>query len=239
MKAASGATRPGRYRGVARLAGWALLAAWLATAAAAQQEGVASTLHNLSISGPGEIRSVSETEICKFCHIPHNAVVPQPLWGHALSRVGSYPVPDISAGRGRQPAPQPDGSSRLCLSCHDGTVALGDVAGEPRPIAMAGAQRLGPGRRGFLGTDLSGSHPISFVVPDGDSVSIGGERDMGLRPLAAIRADREVRLDGEGKMQCTTCHDPHADRYHQPGRVPRFWVKPTVDEVCLTCHVLR
>ena len=46
-------------------------------------------------------------------------------------------------------------------------------------------------------------------------------------------------LDGLGKMQCTSCHDPHSDRYYQPGRVPHFWVKPTVAEVCLTCHEPR
>jgi hypothetical protein len=167
-------------------------------------------------------------------------VVPQPLWGHALPGAGSYEVPQVrTRGGGRELAPQPDGSSRLCLSCHDGTVALGDVAGEPRPISMVGAQRLGPGHRGYLGTDLSGSHPVSLIVPDGDPVTDDGVRDMGLRPLAAIEADGDVRLDEQGKMQCTTCHDPHADRYYQPGVVPRFWVKPTVTEVCLTCHELR
>ena len=60
---------------------------WLtASALSAQFEGVAGTLHNLSVSGPGEIRSLTETEVCKFCHVPHNATVPQPLWGHAVSR---------------------------------------------------------------------------------------------------------------------------------------------------------
>jgi len=201
---------------------------------------VASSVHNLSVSGPGEVRALNETEICKFCHIPHNAVVPEPLWGHALSNVKHYETSRIRTGKGDIiPAPQPDGSSRLCLSCHDGTVALGEIAGEPRTIQMAGAQRLGRGRRGHLGTDLSGSHPISFVVPDGNRGALDSDRDIGLRPLGVIKADRTVRLDDRGKMQCTTCHDAHADRYYQPGRVPRFWVKPTVGEVCLTCHELR
>lgn len=212
----------------------------LPSRALAQHERVASTVHNLSVSGPGVIRSTTESEICKFCHIPHKAVVAQPLWGHALSQA-QYDVPQIRAvGASREPAPQPNGSSRLCLSCHDGTVALGEVAGERQPISMTGADRLSPGQRGFLGTDLSGSHPVSFVVPDGDPLRSGSsERDMGLQPLSAIRADPNVRLDRQGRMQCTTCHDPHADRYYEPGRVPRFWVKASVDEVCLTCHALR
>ena len=223
---------------IGRALGTAMLVL-LATGADALQEGVADTVHNLSVSGPGEVRAVSETEICKFCHIPHNALVPVPLWGHTLSSA-QYEVPEIRDTKGRlRPGSQPGGSSRLCLSCHDGTVALGEVVTEARPIAMGGAQRLSAGRKGFLGTDLTGSHPISFVVPDGTATQAGGELDMGLLPLSAIRRDPDVRLDAQGKMQCTTCHDPHSDQYHQPGSVPRFWVKPTYEEVCLTCHVLR
>jgi len=127
----------------------------------------------------------------------------------------------------------------MCLSCHDGTIALGDVAREPQGIQMAGAQRLGPGHRGFLGTDLTGSHAISFVVPDGDPFEAELSRDMGLKSLASIEADRDVKLDAQGKMQCTTCHDPHSDVNYVPGVVPRFWVKSSVSEVCFTCHDLR
>lgn len=206
--------------------------------AAAQHEGVTSTPHNLSASGPGEIRALKEPEVCKFCHIPHNAVAPEPLWGHALSKVERYEVPTMRRGRTSVPAPQPDGSSRLCLACHDGTVALGDI-GQAAPIPMAGSARLERGQRGYLGTDLSGSHPISFVVPDGDAGEVPGSRDMGLRPLSLIRSEGGIPLDKDGKMQCTTCHDPHSDRYYVPGRVPRFWVRPSVDSVCLACHEPR
>lgn len=218
-----------------------LVAVLLATCplpALAQQQ-VADTLHNLSVSGPGEVRAQGETEVCKFCHIPHSAVVPRPLWGHALSSA-EYRVPEVTSGSGsRLPAPQPDGASRLCLSCHDGTVALGEI-GDRRPIPMAGAQRLTPGRSGFIGTDLSGSHPVSITVPD--SANAGdpaGYRDMGLRPLSAIASDPDVRLDDHGKIQCTTCHDPHNDQFFRAGRVPHFWVRPTVEEVCIACHAVH
>jgi hypothetical protein len=233
--------RPSGRRTACRLAAGLLCTAaalWAGTAGA-QQARVADTVHNLSVSGPGEVKSLTETEICKFCHVPHNAVVPQPLWGHALSDVARYEVPQLRRGGGRVEAPQPNGSSRLCLSCHDGTVALGDVAGESRPISMSGSQQLRPGMRGYIGTDLSGSHPVSFVLDPALGDAADGSVDMGLKPLALISSDPDVRLDAEGRMQCTTCHDPHADRYYEPGRVPRFWTKPTVTEVCLTCHAPR
>jgi hypothetical protein len=199
---------------------------------------VVATLHNLSVSGPGEIRAATEKEVCKFCHVPHTAVDPSPLWGHRLSDTASYAVPDVrESGKVVRPAPQPDGSSRLCLSCHDGTVALGDM-GRNGVVAMKGSQRLLPGRPGFLGTDLSGSHPISITMPATDPGADDGG-DVGLLPREAMAADHEVKLDKDGKIQCTTCHDPHSDRYFVPGRVPHFWVKSTVEDVCLACHQLR
>lgn len=206
------------------------IAIFVATAVVAQYGRVQNTLHNLSVTGPGDVRSMTETEVCKFCHIPHSAVVNDPLWGQQLSKVEHYETARLRSGAESIPAPQPDGSSRLCLSCHDGTVAVGDGGRGPRQHLPAG--------RGVVGTDLSGSHPISFVVRDKDE-TLGGGHDMAVRPLAAIQADREVRLDPQGKMQCTTCHDPHDDRNFTQGTTPRFWVKPTVTEVCVTCHELR
>lgn len=202
----------------------------------AQQSGVATTLHNLSVSGPGEVRSLNETQICKFCHVPHTAIENEPLWGHALSQA-QYKTPVVRRKGGVTPAPQPDGASRLCLSCHDGTVAIGDVHGSRKTLSMSGSARITPGRRGHIGTDLSGSHPISVVVPetpDPEDVA-----DTALIPRSVIESNREVKLDPAGKIQCTTCHDPHADSYYKPGATPHFFVKPTVTEVCTACHALR
>jgi len=203
----------------------------------AQSTDVASTLHNLSVSGPGDVRSVNETEVCKFCHIPHSTVVNEPLWGHMLSKVERYKMPTPRGARPSASVPvQPDGASRLCLSCHDGTIALGEVRSRTR-IGMAGASKLTPGRRGFLGTDLSGGHPISIEMPEMPEPGEG--EDMTLRPRSAVELDHDVRLDAAGKIQCTSCHDPHSDANYDEGSVPHFWVKPTVTEVCTTCHELR
>lgn len=200
--------------------------------------GVSSTVHNLSVSGPGDVRAQGETEVCKFCHIPHSPVVNEPLWGHVLSEVQGYQTPKVRRSGGRiENAPQPAGASRLCLSCHDGTVALGEIGRSRRTIPMAGPQRLGQGRPGHLGTDLSGAHPVSIPMPD--TADLDDAADMGVRPAGAIIADPSVRLDDNGLMQCTTCHDPHSDSNYQPGRTPHFWVQPTVTEVCLSCHELR
>lgn len=208
--------------------------------AEAQHQRVARTLHNLSVTGPGTVKSLTETEVCKFCHLPHNAVEPTPLWGHALSTVPRYDVPQMSSTRSRSDIPpQPDGSSRLCLSCHDGTVALGQIGARPVPVPMSGPQRLVGGQSGHLGTDLSGSHPISFLVSAVAGAPLDPSQDIGVRPEIGAPGAPGIRLDADGKMQCTTCHDPHADMYYQLGKTPHFWVRPTVTEVCLACHELR
>jgi hypothetical protein len=48
-------------------------------ASAAAKSGIVDTRHNLSTSGPGEIRALTETRICVFCHTPHNAAPATPL----------------------------------------------------------------------------------------------------------------------------------------------------------------
>jgi hypothetical protein len=214
---------------------WVLVAGWCGVAVA-QHASVVDTVHNLSVSGPGSVRAASETEVCKFCHIPHNSVAATPLWGHELS-TAHYEMPESRSESRSVVSNQPDGSSRLCLSCHDGTVALGKIAGSGE-IRMSGSSRLMRGTRGYLGTDLSGSHPISFVVR-GELRPEDETGDMLLRPLSEITRDEKVRLDVQGKMQCTTCHDPHSDRYYVEGLVPRFWVEPRVEGLCLRCHKLR
>src|SRR5438132_458702 len=83
---------------------------------------------------------------------------------------------------------QPDGSSRLCLSCHDGTVALGMVSSRPSMIQMEGAVTTLPTGPANFGTDLSGTHPISFVY-DQNLAS----QDSNVKDPSAI--DRKLRLD--------------------------------------------
>jgi len=42
----------------------------------------------MSTSGPGTIKATTETEICIFCHIPHNAQPGRPLWNHDMPGSG-------------------------------------------------------------------------------------------------------------------------------------------------------
>jgi hypothetical protein len=52
--------------------------------------GVKDSLHNLSVSGPGNVRAANTAAICDFCHIAHSADTSAPLWRRSHSP-GSQP----------------------------------------------------------------------------------------------------------------------------------------------------
>lgn len=204
--------------------------AWSALAYGEPISDIRNTKHNLSITGPGEVRAVSEDEVCVFCHTPHgaNTETPSPLWNRDLS--GATYIPYTSSSLDALGIGQPGGTSKLCLSCHDGTIAIGSVNvlngastdGNPgtADIAMTGTGVGGtmPEGRGEntgftrrLGTDLTNDHPISFTYNDTLALRDGelrlpsatpeiDNRVPGVRPLVPLLDDQ---------LQCTACHDPH------------------------------
>jgi len=185
---------------------------------------VARSKHNLSASGPGAVVAEKESRICVFCHTPHGAAPAVPLWNHGGSPVGVYATYSSSTFASGGQMGQPDGVSKLCLSCHDGTVALGQTVSEGL-IPMLNA---GPGGRiaagaANLGTDLTDDHPFSFRRSPADSTVIDPP------------PGDEVKLDRKGRIQCTSCHDPHEEDLDPVTH--RFLVKDNRGSgLCLTCH---
>lgn len=179
---------------------------------------IKDTKHNLSVSGAGNIKARSESRICIFCHTPHNSSPSGALWNRSTPGFNYQPYSSSTA----QASPgQPTGASVLCLSCHDGTIALGKVLTQSQ-IAMSGATNMPQGRTN-LGTDLRNDHPVSFVYSS--SLANGGEF---VHPgtLSGV-----VKLDATGQLQCTSCHDPHKNDF------AKFLVKSNLrGALCVTCH---
>lgn len=193
------------------------LAAALFTALA--HGDVRTTKHNLSTGGPGTVKATSEGEICVFCHAPHNTSPSGQLWNR---RVGSSYTPYTSSTR-KSVAGAPNGASLLCLSCHDGTIALGEVLSRASAIAMSGTLA----GNALLGSNLSDDHPVSFVY-DAALVASRGE----LASPSTLVKPGKVRLDATGQLQCTTCHDPHDNANGKFLTVPN-----TASALCQTCHL--
>ncbi|PLW99347.1 MAG: hypothetical protein C0591_02920, partial [Marinilabiliales bacterium] len=73
-----------------------------------------------------------------------------------------------------------------------------------------------------LGTDLSDDHPISFIY---DATLVSADGQLKHKPLFP------ATLDGNEKVQCTSCHDPHNDTY------ANFLVATNeYSDLCLKCH---
>ncbi|MEE8448274.1 MAG: cytochrome c3 family protein [Thermodesulfobacteriota bacterium] len=195
----------------------------LVGAGSAYPLSIVDSKHNLSAAGPGTAKAESETQICIFCHAPHNVGQNRPLWNRSLSSGISYTT--YSSTTAKATFGQPSGASKLCLSCHDGTIALGLVL-TPGPITMAGDITTMPEGTAKLGIDLSDDHPISFAYDNTLFAAANGE----LEDPANLTGS--VRLDSNGLLQCSSCHDAHDDQYGSFLRVDNV-----ASALCRTCHV--
>jgi predicted CXXCH cytochrome family protein len=165
--------------------------------AVAAKEGIGKTAHNLSASGARAVRAPGVSQVCIFCHTPHNAVPGQAMWNRDLIPI-TYKLYESSTLEAE--LKQPTGASRLCLSCHDGVMALNKVR-DPGKMKMP--KQMGPLiGRGSLGTDLSDDHPVSFVY---DAALATKKREL-VDPKAL---PLDFRLDKTQQLQCTSCHDSH------------------------------
>lgn len=172
-----------------------------------------NTKHNLSSIGSQSVRALAgqSEEICVFCHTPHAATQQDQgggalatgdwspaLWNRKIPQGSTYTpytsntldAATIQAGFSGQPG----GSSKLCLSCHDGTIAIGNVnvlggasySATPATTEVIQMQGADPdktfpggaytGASGFtrdLGQTLANDHPISVTFNSALALSDG------------------------------------------------------------------
>lgn len=178
-------------------------------------------------------------EICVVCHTPHNAVDPAansldyaPLWNHEASSAtyslyGSSTL-DHTPG-------QPDGSSKLCLSCHDGSVAVDNYGGVTTGTIFVDdaifdgppGDAVGTGRD--FGTNLDNDHPISFAYDPVAAIDPEINPSTDPTPIGGTIA---TRLLVDGKVQCSSCHDVH----DVDGNAHLLTITNSGSSLCLTCH---
>ncbi|MFQ6084309.1 MAG: cytochrome c3 family protein [Candidatus Aminicenantia bacterium] len=197
---------------------------------------VVGTDHDMSVGG-GSYADTTATWVCVFCHTPHQASAASgqdPLWNHTLSSTANYGTYDsdtIDATDITDIGGAAAGSanvSNLCMSCHDGTIAVGSLWNPPNVNPPADTTTKVTGGAN-LGTDLSDDHPINFTY-DSTLATNDGELNT---PVSTswVDAGQTVPLFSS-KVQCASCHDPHDDT-NQP-----FLVKGNTDSaLCTTCHI--
>jgi len=182
-------------------------------------------MHNLSISSGASVYSQGALG-CTYCHAPHSGIGGiTPLWNQKLSR-SSYVPYTSSTDNTQGTQPTLGRTSSLCLSCHDGTVAVGQSAAYG-PLPMVGSMNAADS----FGTTLTGSHPFSLVLPIKDAsnlVASLASQGKTADPTGAVKLVN-------GNIECTSCHSPHIqaiDRVAQD-----FLIRDSSNaQMCLACH---
>jgi predicted CXXCH cytochrome family protein len=166
--------------------------------------------------------TVAHNEVCRPCHTPHNAIKGvEPIWNHTLS-TATWTIDDDADLTSINSS-----SSRLCLSCHDGTVALDSYGGAKGNVFINNGVVGGKN----LGTDLTTSHPIG-VVYNKDNHGFNLPDANGAIVDKLTPAGQSAQLE-DGKVQCGSCHYAHGSRAPY-GMFLR--VDNTGSQLCMTCH---
>lgn len=210
-----------RHTSAARMIAWLVGAMLALTTLAHGDESVVISKHNLSAGGPGTVRATAESEVCIFCHTPHGSDPQSPLWNR-YNPTAYYRIYSSSTTQAR--IDQPGGPSKMCLSCHDGSIALGMVLSRPPNDPIHMNQPFMPTGASNLTNDLSDDHPIGFRY-DRQLAN----RDHQLRSPDLV--SKRVKLGAKGEMECVACHDPHNN---EQGDFLRITAREGA--LCRTCH---
>jgi len=180
---------------------------------------------NLIVNSLHDLRSTlngASYTVCNFCHVAHKTVadiypsfIGPLLWNHTLSAKTTYGVyssgtftaygtdiADLGTLNGAGYT-----TSNLCLSCHDGTVAVNSWYA---PVLGSNGNPLPQGSyfmpNKFRVTDMKNTHPVNFTYYNAAWLTAAGV----LAPANSSSVDGAGVIPLEsGKMQCWTCHDAH------------------------------
>lgn len=195
---------------------------------AVQAGTVAGSAHDFTTTG------WSGGEICVACHTPHSGDSAQAaqLWNHTVTATSftMYSSVALNAiGTG-----QPGGISRLCLSCHDGTVGVDSFGGASGATFMSGSKVVGSSG------NLADDHPISIRFDSALALADGSLHDpttttvtVGLSGSKSKTGTIEQLMLVDGTVQCTSCHDVHNN--FTAGE-PLLRISTSGSQLCLSCH---
>jgi len=193
--------------------------------------------HDLSMmGGTYKASGVAAEQLCSFCHTPqigNSEPANLPLWNRTTSSSGytMYASPTIDMTI----AAQPQGVSALCLSCHDGVVALDERINKTGSSSTGATLNI---TSALTGNKLNGiNNPASFIARNlGDDHPISITYDASKDSKFILPVDGKVGalpLYGEAKdqVECGTCHN-----VHDPSVAPFLRISNAGSALCLSCH---
>lgn len=191
--------------------------------------------HNMSNIAPGG-------QVCVTCHTPHKAPQSKMLWNHVLSS-NSFSWSDWTQTTGGTTLPTNiktwSGPTKLCLGCHDGSVAIGAILNPS--TTFSAAKITGDAQIATATGDLKGTHPVGIPYPYNGSKNTYNAITTGDQALASgwkaaptkvvLYTDTAQAGPNNRGMECSSCHDPH-------GTSNSDYLRDTVggSQLCLDCH---
>ena len=201
---------------------------------------------------------LTDVGLCTYCHTPHKALSSHLLWNHTLSaNTYSWDVSSTTAGTTLPTIDDQtyNGATAKCLSCHDGTVAIGDVAWYYEGGQVVNANKItDPAFVIANGSSMAGNHPVAIAFPFNNQPSTYNNTTTGssayLDEWQTDPTTLGIRLftdDGAGiisagptvgktGIECSSCHDPHNKQ-----AVADYFLRGQLDGsdtnyICLKCH---
>lgn len=193
--------------------------------------------------------------LCNFCHIAHkfssesSGAPGTLLWNHTASSAtySTYSSNYMTATVNAINPNDVNNPSALCLSCHDGTVAVNSnyaaVTGTGVSQLTVGA--ISGGDAMIINpADVNKQHPINFAY----TATLATTNGMLKTPasLNSVDANGEIPLftvNGvQGTMQCATCHEPHQKSgiltrdFYTPAGTTSAAANAAGWSWCLYCH---
>src|SRR5579862_7579872 len=121
-------------------------------------------MHNLGPGGTSPIVG-ARPDSCSYCHAPHSGLNIG-LWNQKLTtQTYTMYTSDTEKNTGVQPVLGSD--SNMCLSCHDGTVAVGSTVAYGQ-VTMQGSMNTPD----VFGSKMQSMHPFSLVTPLKDNIHL-------------------------------------------------------------------
>lgn len=222
-----------------------LLAAWALAppVATAADPELKATKHDFTSTGPvGSSFTGNAGQWCMTCHTPHGGNSTQLAWNQGLSTNAT-----IGFGSSQKTTAGTDlptniaawsGTTKFCLSCHDGSVAVGTSSHDPwtTPVLITDADKIVGS-----GGNLSGTHPVGVPYAGETSAynSITSQTSAWNFETIADFSGSGVKLFKDPTttargIECATCHDPHNKQVYASA-VKFLRVAPA--DLCQTCHV--
>ncbi len=209
--------------------------------------GLIGSPHDFSLAKEGALAGENGnlTHLCAYCHAPHSsarqgteAVRRLPLWNQPprptsyLLYGDAFRSKDREPGSPDQPAEngQPGRVSLVCLSCHDGSVAVNEYGYNPGRENSPGRATHLPGGS-LLIHELRNHHPVGVDYHRVAAADHDYARASQMFGDTGVTIENSLR---EGRVECVTCHDAH--NIKNQGQ-PLLYGSDEDSGFCCTCHL--